>query len=55
MAAQNKKVDALMTEIKNVTEKIATRDNAELVLSTAGVAYAKKDLDITQEVAKEMR
>jgi outer membrane protein len=54
MAAQNKEVDALMTKIKNVVEKIATRSNLDLVLVNASVAYAKKDMDITKQVLKEI-
>jgi outer membrane protein len=54
MAAQNKQVDALMNTIKTSVEKIAAQENFDLVLINASVAYAKKDMDITAQVAKEL-
>jgi len=54
MAAQNKKVDALMETIKNIVEKVAAQNKLDLVLINASVAYAKKDMDVTGQVLKEM-
>jgi len=54
MAAQNKQVDTLMTTIKNVVEKVAAQGKFDLVLINASVAYARKDMDITAPVLKEM-
>lgn len=54
MTAQNKQVDTLMTSIKKVVEKIATQDHFDLVLINTSVAYARKDMDITAQILKEM-
>lgn len=54
MAAQNKQVDALMNTIKGVVEKVATKNKFDLILINAGVAYASKGMDVTDQVAKEL-
>lgn len=54
MAAQNKRVDGLMENIKGVVEEVATEQKLGLVLVNASVAYAKKEMDITTQVLAKM-
>lgn len=55
MAAQNKEVDALMNKVKAVVETIAQKDKIDLVLVNASVAYAKKGMDITDQVLDKIK
>jgi len=52
--AQNKAIDDILSKMKIVVEKIATDNKFNLVLVNASVAYADKDLDITDQVLKKM-
>lgn len=50
MDAQNKAINQLLQDIKSVVQKVAVKDNYNLVLISASVAYADKSTDITDEV-----
>lgn len=52
--AQNKAIDDLLSKIKVVVEKVAAQNQLNLVLINASVAYADKNLDITDPVLKQM-
>jgi outer membrane protein len=54
MAAQNKQLDELMNTIKGVVEKVAAKNNFDLILVNSSVLYANKSMDLTEQVAKEM-
>jgi|JI102314A2RNA_FD_contig_111_334002_length_6728_multi_3_in_0_out_0_2 outer membrane protein len=54
MAAQNKEIDALMSQIKDVVDKVAADGKFDLILINASVAYAKKDLDLTNQVLQKI-
>lgn len=54
MSAQNKEVDVLMSQIKAVVDKISVANKFDLILASAGVAYSKEELDVTNQVLKKM-
>ena len=54
MAEQNKDMEALMAQIKSVVDQIATTNQFDLILVNAGVIYAKKELDVTNQVFQKM-
>jgi len=52
--ARDKALSGLFKEVKGVVEKIAKKENFDLVLTSEPVAYANDDLDITSLVVKAL-
>lgn len=54
-AAQNKAVDALLKQIKDVVATVAAKENVDVVLLDAAVAYSSNQVvNITDEVFQQM-
>lgn len=48
----NALVKPLLDNINNAIERVATEENFDFVFNSAGLAYAKKDYDITDKVVE---
>lgn len=53
--AQQETMQKLIKEITDVIEKIAVKNNLELVVPKEGVLYAKDQLDITKQVESKLK
>ena len=47
-------VKPLLEKINSAIEKVATEGNYDFIFNSAGLAYAKKDYDITDKVLKAL-
>jgi outer membrane protein len=46
----NELVKPLLDKINNAIERVATEENFDFIFNSAGLAYAKKDYDITEKI-----
>lgn len=53
--AQNDIMKDLMKKVETIVDKIATEKGLDLILAKAGLAYNKKELEITDEVVKRLK
>lgn len=54
MAAQNDEMKVLLDQVKDAAEKIAGKDDLDVVLVGNGVLYAKKAHDVTDKILDKM-
>ncbi len=55
VVAQNKSLQTLLDKVKTIVDKIALKNQLNLVLTNASVAYSKGELDITSQVATQLK
>jgi len=53
--AQNNTMRDILKKIEDIVNKIATGKNLDLVIAKNSVPYSKKELDITDEVIKQIK
>ena len=55
VVAQNKSLQNLLDKVKSIVNKIAVKNKLNLVLTNASVAYSSGELDITKQVADQLK